>query len=373
MKRLQNVKRHHVISATALVGVALFALNFNGTSQQSSGFEDFVLFAEKEVMLENEVQVSSGNLGSNNIVDIQKDNIISGDLFADKITLDKNAVINGNVSFNTLQIKKETEILGLTTTPISLPIVELPDAPDFQTGNQDFTFQGENNTLPSGNYRNITLEKDSKLILTGGIYNIARLFIKENSTLVFETQTILNIERELKSQQKISILAGPNAQFNALQINYIDKKPVQFGKNSFLNFKLLAPEADVRIGEQSTFKGQIFANKITVGKSSLLSIADVFVKISDLRNIITDEEDGSRFAVNEIVVNFKDDATREDADAIARIVNGTITGFVPSANMYQIEVATSDIAGLEQLINEIEMLNNPKIEGFIKNYLLNAL
>jgi len=46
---------------------------------------------------------------------------------------------------------------------------------------------------------------------------------------------------------------------------------------------------------------------------------------------------------------------------------------VRSANILSIRVPASTIADLEKSINKIDALNNSKIEGTVKNYLLNAL
>ena len=176
---MKRVKSHHVISALALGGIALVAMNFNNLPLFNS-LDSFVLFAQEEIKLEKDTQISSGDIGSNGKIDIDKEAIINGNLFADKITLDKNVTINGNVSFNKLKTEKETQILGTQIKPVQLPIANLPEIPEFQIGTQDFKFEGQENTLAAGSYRDITLGKNSRLILTGGVYNLRKLELKEN-------------------------------------------------------------------------------------------------------------------------------------------------------------------------------------------------
>ena len=395
---------HYIVSALAVVGIAFVAFNFNNPPLFNS-LDSFILFAQEEIKLEQGVQVSSGDLGSNDEIDIEKNAIISGNLFADEITLDKNTTINGNVSFNKLETKKETQILGSKTTPVSLPIANLPDIPDFQIGTQDFKFEGQNNILATGSYRDIVVEKNSRLALSGGVYNLRKLELKDNSTLVFNVPTTLNIQFKLKGQKHVSILSGNNNlkptdlavnylgirpknekeikedddnEINALQDDKERKdskeqkigRPVVFGQNSFLNFKILAPKAEVKIGETSTMRGQILARKIKVGKNSVLSRQEVFAKESDPAKVITDT-DGSRFVVDEIMVNFVDIATLSDAQVVANLVGGKIVGFVQSANAYQIEVATNTAQELETKIQTIRQLNNLLIEGVFRDYILN--
>ena len=391
----------------AVLSALIFGGNlFGGGKPLFDSLDNFVLFTQEEIKLEQGVQVSSGDLGSNGEIDIQKDVIINGNLFADKISIDKNTTINGNVSFNKLKTHKEAQILGTQTKPVSLPIANLPEIPEFQIGTQDFKFQEQDNTLSAGSYRNIILEKDSRLTLIGGIYNLRKLELKENSTLIFSAPTTLNIQFKLKGQQKVSILPGPNLKLTDLSINYLGIKPkkevkieeddeaeinglldekerkdckdgkigrpVVFDKNSFLNFKLLAPKANVHIGEVTTFRGQIMARKIKIGKGGILSREEVFAKESDPEKVIIDT-DGSQYVVNEIMVNFIDSATFSDAQAIVNLVGGRIVGFVESANAYQIEVTANTADELSAKIQTIRQINNPLVEGVFRSYILKLI
>jgi len=373
---LKKITRHHVISATALGGIVIAAFSFGGAPLFDTT-DDFVLFAQTEVKLEQGVQVSSGDIGSNNKLTVGKAALLTSNLFADRITLDKGTVVNGNASFNAFQTKKDTQV-GATTTPVSIPIADLPGVPSFQTGTQDLIFRGENNTLNAGSFDAITLEKNSRLLLTGGTYNITKLTLKESATIIFAATTILNIEQELMGQQNIAVLPGADTTPDGLTINYKGTKgqqkgqgtaPIHFGNNSFLNFILIAPNAAVNIGERSTIRGQILANKIMVGKDSILSRETAFVKESDPEKVVTDT-DGSVFIVNEIMVNFVDSATFVDAQAVADLIDGRVVGFIELMNTYQIEVTTVTTGELETKIQAIRDLNNSLIEGVFRNYVL---
>src|SRR3989344_1910573 len=338
MKRfIKNLKPHYLISAVVVSGVVFAATNFNFNQQPLfSNTNNFVLFSEKEITLEQETQISSGDLGSNNKLDIQKDNIINGNLFAKEISIDKNTTINGNASFNKLKLHKESQILGSQTKPVQLPIAQLPSIQAFPVGNENRIFTGtsSSNILLSGNYRNIILEKNSRLTFTGGNYKLRNLELKEKSILIYSASTTINIQFKLKGQQKTSILPGNNnLSATDLLIKYLgfrDKKdkdkedddneinseldnqerkdhktgkigrPILFGKDSFLNFKLLAPKANIKLGERTIFRGQILGRKINVGKNSILSLGDDFLKPPDSQKLV--EEAGEIFVVNEIVV-----------------------------------------------------------------------
>src|SRR3989344_2327694 len=396
------VKPHLVASLLVASGLVLAAASSSqsANSPPFSNLDQFVLAAGDEIQLEDNVQISSGDIASNNKIDIQKESIINGDLFADRVTIDKDATINGNISYNKLNIKKESQVLGTQTTPIQLPIVNLPQTPDFQTGIQNFKFIGDDNVLPAGNYRDITLEKNSKLTLTGGTYNLNKLELKENSTLIFNAPTTLNIQFKLKGQQKTSILPGQNLSPTDLTINYsgiaakqekedddeeIDQlltnqekkdlqeeeigRPILFGKDSLLNFKLLAPKAKVNLVEQTTFRGQILAMKIKVEKDSILSRELTGVKIAKQEEIITDPE-GGVYPISILLVSLTPDATFEDALNVAQNINGRIVGSVNSINLYQIEIKTRTIEELEDIINTVRSRTDLKVDGVFRDYLL---
>jgi len=370
-----ELKKRHVVYMAIFTFVVVVALtvsaSHNGSEPLFTDLDQFVLFAEQNVNLEEDVQISSGDTGSNEEINIKKDSIISGNLFANTVDLEKRSVINGNASFNELKIKKDAEILGEQITPVSLPIAILPTIPSFTTGTQNFTFTGDGNTLPQGNFNNVTLKKDATLTLSGGMYNVSRLILNNNSTLIFSTTTTINIIKELIGHDDVSILPDANIIFDDITINYdgrannnntkeVGIKPVIFGKNSFLNFKLLAPTAKVLLGQQTTLRGQIVAKEIRVGKESVLSREELFEKESDLTKVVEDEQ-GVLFVGNELVVEFVDTTTFSDAQAVAELVNGTITGFDPNPPAYKIELPTDTVDGMVDAFQTIIASNNPLI------------
>src|SRR3989338_3623456 len=335
MKHIRHkIKKHHIISAFAVGGLAAAMFSFN-SQPIFDNTDNFVLFAQEEIKLEQGVQVSSGDLGSNGKIDIEKDSIINGNLFAKEISIDKNTIINGNASFNKLKLHKEVQILGTQTKPVQLLIANLPEIPAFNIGTQNFNFTEATNTLAAGSYRDIVVEKNSRLELPGGIYNLRKLELKENSTLIFNASTTLNIQFKLRGKDKVSVLPGLNLKPDDLKINYLGIKPKKekeereddddeinsemddkekkdhkvgkigrpavFGKNSFLNFKLLAPKASVHIGKESMIRGQILARKIKIGKEGILSLKFYFSIPSKPEDLV--EVEGIKLFINVVEVN----------------------------------------------------------------------
>ena len=281
------------------------------------------------------------------------------------------------------------------------PIANLPELPDFSHGTQDITVvRNATSTLVAGPYRDIVLESESRLVLTGGVYNLRTLELKDGATLIFDAAATLNIQFKLRGRDRVAVLPGANDPEAAdLQVNYLgirskndrggeeddqeirgffDKKdendfkngkigrPVIFGNRAFLNFKLLAPKADIHIGKEAAIRKQMAGRRIRIGEGALLSRQDVFAKESDEERVIAAE--GARFIGNELVVLLEEGATQVDMQEIARLVDGAITGFVPTPPLIKIEVA---VATPQELLDKLQAINDadhPLVAEAMQNF-----
>jgi hypothetical protein len=380
-------------------------LGFHSDSPLFSSTDQFVLFADEEITLEENTQVSSGDLGSNGDLKLSANALASGDLFADKITLNKGASVNGNASYNKLRSATGTQILGTQTKPISLPIANLPALPDFTVGMTSLTITGTSTILSPNNYRDITLNQGSTLTLSSGTHTLRSLELKEGSTLMFMGTTTLSIQRALKGEKHVFILPGANTHPDQLTINYNGFKeknvgtrdhfdddkdasdtfdndnerkdwqkgksaqPITFGERAFLNFRLIAPKASVTIGKESILRGQVVAGKIRVRKGSLLSRDEDFLKDIDPSKII--EEQGIKYVVNEILILMSDGATSSDVKEILGVIGGTIVGVVDDLGIIKVQIPTSTVLSQQQTITMLKNLNSPFIAEVIPNFLFN--
>ncbi len=250
------------------------------------------------------------------------------------------------------------------------------------------------------------MEKQSRLVLSGGVYNLRKLELKENSVLIFNATTILNIQFKLKGGKKVSILPDQNLVPQDLSINYLgirpkyekeekedddeeieglldhqEKKdcrerklgrPVVFGKGSILNFQLLAPRANVHISEETTLRGDVWGKKIRVGKESILSL-DIATSLEPKPEDVVFTSEGAMFIVNQIIMQLIPGTTFADADIIANSINGRVVGIVPSINLYQIKISTRTVEELDNLIQQIISQQNPKIKIVTKNEIINLI
>jgi hypothetical protein len=404
----KHPKTPAVLTALLVGGVSITTFHNIPKPPLFPNTNQFVIFADQSFTFDESTTISSGDIGTNGNLDIGKDTTVNGNLFADKISIAKGTTINGNATYN--KIENKGEILGTKTKPVSLPIANLSTISNFTIGTQDKTFSRKINTLSAGNYKNITLQKNSTLTLSGGTYNLNILDLKEHSTLIFNAPTTLNIQFKLRGRDNISIVNGANVKPTDLKINYVgtqarqfknDKReddedeiltcldkdddqshkgqernnyknqkigrPIVFGANSFLNFALIATNANVIIGKDGTMRGQILARKARMGKNFVTTKNETFEKESDVTKVVTDAE-GNKFIGNEIIVLFEDSANFEDAEAVAKLVGGSVGGYVPNPPMYKILLPTSDYFGSNNAIANIMNSHNSLVIEVTPNF-----
>jgi hypothetical protein len=145
-------------------------------------------------------------------------------------------------------------------------------------------------------------------------------------------------------------------------------RPILFGDRSFLNFRLNAPGASVVIGKESILRGQVVGRRVAVGRGSVVSRTELFARESDPAKVVEDQ--GVKFLGNEILVSLTDDGLFLDAHEVAQVVGGRVVGFDPNPPLYQILLSTSGIVEVENAVQIINDLNNPRIVGVSTNYIL---
>lgn len=373
---INNIKPQHFIYFLAGVGILFAAWNFtsqfnpfaalNFNNQPLFSFLDQFVLAGDKIELQDNIQISSGDLASNKNLLISEINIINGNLFSDAIRIEATSTINGNASFNNLQIEPTAQILGQTSIPISLPIIKLPTIPDFQPGNQDLTIN-QDQTINPGSFDEIQVQENISLALNPGAYNLNKLELRNNSKLLFSGKTIINIQKNLVIKEKVLIAQTTSIPSTDLQINVQEDKDIDIGAGSLLSFKLLAPNSQVDLGQRATFRGQILAEEIRVGEDAILSRQDFFSKESNPAKVAEDQ--GIKFIVNEILILFKDEATQVDAQRVADLVNGRITGFIPTPKIFKVEVLTQTLRELNNKFQIIKDSNNLLIISIARNFI----
>ena len=77
--------------------------------------------------------------------------------------------------------------------------------------------------------------------------------------------------------------------------------------------------------------------------------------------------DGIHIFISSVNINFTDDATCEDVERIALLLNAKIDGFEPTTDLYLFTIPTNTIEELEEAIATVKSLNDPKSQSVFKS------
>ncbi|MBI2451250.1 MAG: hypothetical protein HYV52_02865 [Parcubacteria group bacterium] len=358
-------------SSILAVGIISVTVLFSQSSNPEPfrPIEDFVLFGKEGVHLSEDIQSLSGDIGSNKEIKIAEKSKIVGNLFSQEIKLTENTEIDGNITTQQLEQTSTTKILGTISKEISFPIAQIPDIPDFQIGTQDIEITQKDFILPSGSFRDIRVKENASLIMAG-IYNLRSLRLENNSVILFNGLTILNIRNSFELGQDIIVTPKLSSlSVKEIKINTLVSETIHIGNRSILGFRLIAPNAVVEIGEEGLLRGSIWAREVEIEKNALVSKEDSFEKESDPTKVVEDQ--GVKFIGNEILILFKNEATQSAIQQVVNLINGKVVGFIPNPLIVKIEVQTITLQDLNDKIQLIKNLNNPLIVGVMQNLLAN--
>ena len=117
MKNLaKKVRHYHVVSALVVGGIAFAAFNFSGSSQPVfDNHANFVLLAKEKINLASDVTVSSGDIGiddNKEMFEVGSKNNLTSNIYASRIVLGPESIVNGNAFFNKITKTNKAEILG---------------------------------------------------------------------------------------------------------------------------------------------------------------------------------------------------------------------------------------------------------------------
>lgn len=104
-----------------------------------------------------------------------------------------------DVHFNEEFFGPDATILGNQVTPQSLPVfASLPALPAITPGATDIEVPANQTmSLAAGAYRKITVNHDASLILTGGVYHLEKLDIRQDAKLHFTAPVEVRVKNEM--------------------------------------------------------------------------------------------------------------------------------------------------------------------------------
>jgi hypothetical protein len=271
-----------------------------GQAEETWPLSDFSLVATNSIHIHDNNIVSSGNIGVlyassgpwlNAGVEVSLgSNVLMRDgvqIYGDSVNIGSNSSV-WDVFYNDLTSKGT--IRGEATQGLELPLpIKLPDFPVFSPGGTDFTVsRNQSRTLEPGNYRNVVVQSNGTLTLSGGEYNLNDLTFQGNVKLIFLSRTEIRIKNRLSVGDNVQILAGEEglgAKDLTLYVEGINgsdgalkSKPVAagLGKNGIVNANFYVPNGTLSIADNAKVTGSLIAKDISFLKNITVELESGF-------------------------------------------------------------------------------------------------
>ena len=260
----------------------------------------FSIVAWNSIYLNSNAIVSSGNIGVlnassgpwlNSRVEVSLGlNVRAQDgvqIYGDSVKIGWNASVD-DVFYNDLI--KQGVIRGEAKQGLSLPLpINLPVFPDFTPGTVDKTVKANRSmTLAPGNYRNVVVQLNGTLKLSGGEYNLNGLTLQSNAKLQFLGPTEVRITNRLSTAANVQMVpsgSGLGAKDLKLYVKGINgsngalsstPKAAALGDNNVLKCNFFVPNGTFSIGANANTTGSIIAKDISVGPNGRMTLASGF-------------------------------------------------------------------------------------------------
>ena len=276
----------------AFLGIAIFSLGALSAEEiRAEEVSDAVLLATEKMELQQNVQVSSGDLVVNEAsreLKIQQNVVTSGTstLKADKVKIDQGSTIGGDVFTNDLDLDDDATIVG-DIFPLGLPVFLTlppaeavnrdPNAPDVEVA------EFNSLVLAPGDYGEIKSKQDATIIFSGGVYQIDEMKAEQRSTIHFASPTVLVIEEKLEVQQDSFFGPSPTSGITAASIlvEVVGAgKEAKFQQGTELQATVYVPTGKIEMQQNVIAVGAFLAREIKVQQSTQISLNSAFRNIA---------------------------------------------------------------------------------------------
>jgi hypothetical protein len=262
-------------------------------------FARFSIFALNSIWLQDQVVVSSGNLG---VQTASSGPVLSSGV---EICLDKEVQVNGaqihgdsvmigpeatvlDVYCN--ELVNEGNILGEQVTPLALPVASAPPFLASSPGEDDIVVKKKKSLPPiqPGAYKSVEIGEKATLILAGGDYHFESLKIGEKATLIFQSPCKIRIKGRVECGEQVKInwedtgVAAKDAVLYVGGSNGGNGNPDASPKTVFTGEKcqiraiIYAPNGTVQIGQESQINGSLIAKDVLVENEAMVAIGSSF-------------------------------------------------------------------------------------------------
>lgn len=261
---------------------------------------DFSLVAWNSIFINDNSIVNSGNIGtlnaspgpwlnSNAEVSLASNVLVKDGvrIYGDSVRIGSNSSV-WEVYYNELAnkgiIRREAK------QGLSLPLpIGIPAFNASTPGKTDVTVKtNQTMTLGAGGYRNVVIQKNATLRLSGGAYDFDNLTFQANAKLIFLNKTQIRIKNRLATSDNVQIgpsgsnlgakdlilyIGGINGTDGALAST---PKAAALGKNNIINANLYVPNGTLFVNDNGVMKGSFLAKDISFGKNNIVTLESGF-------------------------------------------------------------------------------------------------
>jgi len=218
---------------------------------------------------------SQGDLHSNATITFKKGDptTFTGNLSAvGSITINKDNTIAGNAtSASTITVASGASITGITTPNGNVASISISTA-SFSAGGANITVpKNGTRTINPGSYGNVIVGNSAKLNLSSGEYRFVKLETQSTSFLNFEVSNggvQVKVTSSLKFGKEVTITITPGGEINSSSVEFttLQTAKVTIDKEGYVFGTFLAPNAEIFVGKNTSLRGLLMANKITVDR-----------------------------------------------------------------------------------------------------------
>jgi FlgD Ig-like domain/Right handed beta helix region len=249
-----------------------------GTSASCGGFalHNFVFLANECITIARAKQSASmGNLHSNNLIYFQRGdpNSFTGDLSAvGNIKIDKEIKIIGDATAGgKITLGDHSSVTGTKTSHAAVATIPIIAPAGCSPSGTNRTVKKDGSlTLAPGSYGKVIVGDYATLKLSAGNYCFDVLETKSESELQIDVSggpVTITVMTSLKLGKKLemSVSAG-EAGSSAITFNALQSTKVLIDKGSYVLGSFIAPNAEVFLSKNVSFRGSICAKSITVDR-----------------------------------------------------------------------------------------------------------
>ncbi len=259
---------------------------------QPVSLADFVLLGVRETRLDSRSVIVSGDVG---VVGADENSdkrdreielrvgwrsvALSPDslYIADTIKITNHGSVQ-NIAYNELKAGRKASINGEEFSPIDLPLLSLPDLPEFDPGHEDIQVRSRRvRLLAPGGYGKVDVKSRATLVLTGGLYEFEKLTINSKAKLLVEAATEIRVKGDVEMSSSVQVGPAADTTVGASDIVFlVAGNKFTVGSRSVIHANVLAPEATLSLLSRVEAVGAFVGKKVRLGYRASVTLDSAF-------------------------------------------------------------------------------------------------